>query len=293
MQDRASIYESALRRRTILKMGLGVLGSSMVVPEPAQGAGPYSWPDAAAGLMTLEQAFPPPAGFERRPAPTGSFASWLRGLPMLPKDARVHLFDKREKPRQDVHAGVVAIDTGDRDLQQCADAVMRLRAEWQFASGRKDDIAFNVTDGARIPFKRWAAGERPDATGRIWKAKAARDASYASLRKYLDFIFSYAGSASLEKELVAVPGDAVEAGDVFIKGGFPGHAVLVADTIESAVTKGRRFLLVQSFMPAQEIHVLRNPINGDGSPWYAMPSRDLVTPEWTFPPLSLRRWPQA
>ena len=82
-------------------------------------------------------------------------------------------------------------------------------------------------------------------------------------------------------------------GDVFIKGGFPGHAVIVADLVENKLTKAKRFLLIQSYMPAQDMHVLKNPANGDASPWYAVPAGDLVTPEWTFRPGSLRRWPGA
>ena len=74
------------------------------------------------------------------------------------------------------------------------------------------------------------------------------------------------------------------AGDLFIKGGFPGHAVLVADVAENRATGERRFLLVQSFMPAQEMHVLKNPANADGSPWYPLAFGDrLVTPGVDLP----------
>jgi hypothetical protein len=107
----------------------------------------------------------------------------------------------------------------------------------------------------------------------------------------MDVVFIWAGTHSLERELVAKPVAELAAGDLFIKGGFPGHAVLVADIAESRATGERRFLLVQSFMPAQEMHVLKNPANADGSPWYPLAfGGQLVTPEWTFPRESLRRW---
>jgi hypothetical protein len=81
------------------------------------------------------------------------------------------------------------------------------------------------------------------------------------------------------------------AGDLFIKGGFPGHAVLVADVAQNKATGERRFLLVQSFMPAQEMHVLKNPADPDASPWYPLDFGDrLVTLEWVFPRESLRGW---
>jgi hypothetical protein len=84
----------------------------------------------------------------------------------------------------------------------------------------------------------------------------------------------------------------IEIGDVVIKGGFPGHAVLVADVVRNPSTGEKRFLLLQSYMPAQEIHVLKNPANADGSPWYKTDIGLLLeTPEWTFPHTALKRWP--
>jgi hypothetical protein len=173
---------------------------------------------------------------------------------------------------------------------------MRLRAEWQFASGRPGDIAFNDTGaGKPIAFARWAAGERPHMSGRLltWSRGAGADASYASFRRYMDVVFTWAGTYSLERQLAPKPVAGLAAGDLFIKGGFPGHAVLVADVAESRTTGERRFLLLQSFMPAQEMHILKNPADADGSPWYPLRFGDrLVTPEWTFPRDSLRSWQQ-
>lgn len=276
------------RRRLMLLLLAFIIASS----GGAGADGLYAWRDvAAAPGQTLERRFAPPSGFERIAAAPGSFAAWLRALPLQEDGARVHLHTGAEKRRQDVHAAVVAIDTGTRDLQQCADAIMRLRAEWLFGAGRLTDIAFTMTEGGSVPFSRWAKGERPSPSGKVWKRSASPDASHASLRRYLDFVHSYAGTVSLEKELAPVAQlDDLAPGDVFIKGGFPGHAVLVADVAVNPVTKAKRFLLIQSFMPAQDMHVLRNPQNPDGSPWYSLSAGALVTPEWTFPTGSLRRW---
>ncbi|MFN3623144.1 MAG: DUF4846 domain-containing protein [Hyphomicrobium sp.] len=241
---------------------------------PANAAPPsYSWAFTAGG-GTLEERIPPPPGFSRVPVVDGSWAAWLRGLPMKPAGVPVLTFTGAQKWRQDVHAAVIDIDVGKRDLQQCADAIMRLRGEWLYAAGRRGDIAFNDTDGKRLRFS------------------SRRDSSYASFRKFMDYVFAYAGTYSLERELKPVAPSDIAVGDVFIKGGFPGHAVLVADMAENAATGEKRFLLVQSYMPAQEMHVLKNPRTDDGSPWYpASFAGELVTPEWTFPSGSLRRWP--
>lgn len=212
---------------------------------------------------------------------------------MKPAGDPVRVYTGGTKWRQDVHVAVVDIDTGDRDLQQCADAVMRLRAEWLWSIGAKDRIAFDYTGGGRVPYTRFARGERPNESGKSWRAGGKADQSYAGFRRYLTQVFSYAGTYSLDRELKPVTGGAApEIGDVIIKGGFPGHAVLVADMAENKSTGEKRFLLLQSYMPAQDIHVLKNPAARDGSPWYAAPiSWPLVTPEWTFPEGSLKRWP--
>jgi Domain of unknown function (4846) len=264
---------------------------SGLLAAPSYATGLYPWRVGESRPETISGRLPPPPGFERVAVPADSFAAWLRGLPLKPNGTAVKLFNGTDKPRQDVHAAVIDIDAGSRDLQQCADAVMRLRAEWLFAADKKSEIGFNFTSGARVPFSRYAKGERPDESGKTWKASAKPDASYPSFRKYMNLVFSYAGTASLEKELAPVATADLQIGDVFIKGGFPGHAVIVADVAENKLTKAKRFLLIQSYMPAQDMHVLKNPANGDGSPWYALPTAELITPEWTFAAGSLRRWP--
>ena len=108
----------------------------------------------------------------------------------------------------------------------------------------------------------------------------------------MTLVFAYAGTYSLERELQKVPRQNIQIGDVFIRGGFPGHAVLVADMVANPATGEKRFLLIQSFMPAQEMHVLKNPAASDGSPWYPADfTGGLVTPEWSFPEGALHRWP--
>jgi Domain of unknown function (4846) len=244
----------------------------VALPSAGDAAVGYAW-RAAQGADSLQTRIAPPAGFKRVDVAADSWAAWLRGLPLKPAGAPVLLYTGAPKWRQDVHVAVIDIDVGNRDLQQCADAIMRLRGEWLFAAGRKGEIGFTY-DGKRHAFL------------------SSRRADYASFRKYMDLVFAYAGTYSLARELKPEPLAAIAIGDVFIKGGFPGHAVLVADMVENPATGEKRFLLIQSYMPAQEMHVLKNPASPDGSPWYSAAfTGPLVTPEWTFPEGSLRRWP--
>ncbi|MDJ0836364.1 MAG: DUF4846 domain-containing protein [Acidobacteriota bacterium] len=240
---------------------------------------------------TLAQNFPPPRGYTRLPADTGDFAAWLRGLPIR-SDKTVYLYNGRKKPRQDVQVAVIDIDTGKRDLQQCADAVMRLHAEYLFQKD-PDAVSFNFTSGHPARWSAWRNGQRPKISGNrvTWRQTTTADASYKNFRKYLRTVFVYAGSASLEREWDRVRDPRkVQPGDSFIQGGFPGHAVIVLDVVENQ--KGERmFLLGQSYMPAQDIHVLKGP-RGKKNPWYpARSNGTLKTPEWTFEYTDLYRRP--
>jgi hypothetical protein len=255
----------------------------------AEAARGYSWPYAP-GADTVASRFAPPPGYKRVAVAPGSFADWLRHLPLKPDGAPVLHFDGRPKPNQNLHAAVIDIDVGKRDLQQCADAVIRLRAEYLYAGGAAERarIAFNFTSGDRIAFARWAEGWRPAvAANRVtWLRNGARGSDRAQFAAYLEKVFTYAGSKSLERELVPVGARKVEGGDVFIQGGFPGHAVIVVDSAEDP--NGRRvMLLAQSFMPAQSIHVLKNP---RGGVWYDAAAGDPETPEWKFQAGQARRF---
>lgn len=76
-----------------------------------------------------------------------------------------------------------------------------------------------------------------------------------------------------------------------MQAGSPGHAIIVVDAAQN--TAGEQvFLLAQSYMPAQEIHVLKNPNDPNLSPWFKLNDGDeLVTPEWTFQWDQRKRWP--
>src|SRR5262245_10819251 len=229
----------------------------------------YTWLQDRRAGSSLEQRIPPPEGFRRTPAAGGSFAAWLRGLPLRPEGTPVRLFDGREKGFQAGAFAVVDIDVGSKDLQQCADAVIRLRAEYLFAAGCDERITFDFTSGHPARWSAWKAGLRPAISGNevSWVQRGEPDPSYARLRRYLDSVFTYAGSRSLSRDLEDI-GDpsTLRAGDVFIQGGSPGHAVLVVDVAEDGGGR-RRFLLAQSYMPAQDVHVLRNP-KDPRTPWY-------------------------
>ena len=236
-------------------------------------------------------SLPVPEGYQRLELEADSFGTWLRKLPLLPGRGRVMLHNGLPKANQSAHHAVVQLDLSKRDLQQCADATMRLRAEYLWAAGRAEEICFRFTNGDPARWIDWRRGIRPHVKGNevAWKAAAAPNGDYANFRAYQERVFIYAGSASLERELLEVADPRqIAPGDVFIQGGYPGHAVMVLDVAVDKAGK-RKFILGQSYMPAQQFHVLRGPDGED--PWYpARASGTLRTPEWSFQYSDLRRF---
>lgn len=243
--------------------------------------------------VTIATRIRPPAGFERAEVADNTFGSYLREQEVRPPGSPVLLFDGSRKPNQRAHVAVLNIDVEPRDLQQCADAIMRLRAEYLLKTERYADIHFNFSNGFRAEYLRWRRGERIRVQGnKVSWVPGTADGSYAAFRKYLTMVFAYAGTASLVHELEPKPLAETAIGDVFIKGGSPGHAVIVVDKVIHNTTGEVAVLLAQSYMPAQDIHVLVNPANEDGSPWYFISDfkKEVRTAEYTFAPNALRNW---
>lgn len=234
---------------------------------------------------TIESRIQPPSGSQRIEAPTGSFAHYLRNIPLWPETHEVRTYQGHIKRNNNIYEAVFKVDVGDKDLQQCADAVMRLKAEYHFEQGEYDQIHFNLTNGFRVDYKEWRKGKRVKVSGnRTWWVETNRESeSYESFRDYLEFVFTYAGTLSLSKELKSRNVSDMQIGDVWIQGGSPGHAVLVVDMAIDPKTGEKFFLLAQSYMPAQEIHILVNPQDDGLSPWFSNQlGAYLPTPEWTF-----------
>lgn len=259
--------------------------------EPNQTAAPsdstkYNWMDNYNQSTSLQKQIEVPSGYKRIPLEPSSFGAWLRGLPLLPKGTKVMLYNGQQKPYQKGAYRVLDIDIGQRDLQQCADAVMRLAAEYHYSKKDYAAIHFNYTSGHTIRFSDWSKGKKPVVKGSKVSFSAPDNninTSYKNFKKYLTNVYSYAGTASLSKELRSKEVSAILPGDVFIWGGFPGHAVLVMDVAKDERTGKKIFLLAQSYMPAQNIHILQNFNDNNISPWYSEDFGDqLLTPEWTF-----------
>lgn len=244
------------------------------------------------GLM-IEARFDPPEGCERVSVESGTFSEYLRQLPLKPSSAKVHYYDGRTKGNP-VHRAVIDMSVGDRDLQQCADAVMRLRGEYLYSQERYNQLHFNLTNGMTVEYEKWMAGYRVtvDGNNTYYELKTEPSNTYEDFMNYMTFIFIYAGTLSLDQELESVNYEDMKIGDVFIQGGSPGHAVIVVDMAIDPTTQEKYYMLAQSYMPAQDIHVLKNPNDDSLSPWYLLDENttEIRTPEWLFTPQDLHRF---
>jgi hypothetical protein len=250
----------------------------------------FSCAQARAQGSTIGLRFAPPKGYVRVKAAPGSFAEYLRDLPLKPPGSPVLLFDGSRK-RSEVQAAVIDLPILDRDLIQCADAIIKLRAEYLYARGEYGRISFSLTNGMKVPFSEYAKGRVVKVSGdktRWVDSGAGPSVSRKRFEAYLAFVYAYAGTLSLSRELQATRPADIEAGEVFIQGGSPGHAVIVADVAQDPRTGKKKMLLVQSYMPSQELHLLKGP--SLGSPWYDVEDATLVTPEWVFPRGCLKRF---
>ncbi|NCU05305.1 MAG: DUF4846 domain-containing protein [Chitinophagaceae bacterium] len=210
---------------------------------------------------------PLPDGYERVQLQQNSFGYFLRHQ-KLKTDRTVYLYNGSPKSNQTAQYAVLTTTVGNRDLQQCADAVMRLRAE--HLKQQNKPVCFADNAGKKYCWDHYRH--------RGWQS-------------YLETVFGMCGTLSLEKELKRKEWSQLCSGDVLIKGGSPGHAVIVMDVARHKTSGQLIFLLAQSYMPAQDVHVLNNLNEKKISPWYRTPSNSIInTPEWTFYATQLRSW---
>ncbi len=240
----------------------------------------------------VESRFLVPKGYKRVFVKPHSFADYLRKLPLKPHNSLFKYYNGSLKQNHNVYDAVVDIQIGKKNLHQCADAIIRLRAEYFWQKGMYDSIHFNLTNGFRVDYSEWIKGRRVVVKGNktYWNNRIAPSNTYKDFWNYLELVFTYAGTLSLSKEMKAIDINNIQIGDVFIIGGSPGHAILVVDIAKNKDNK-KIFILAQSYMPAQEIQILKNPTNSKLSPWYSLNfGNKLYTPEWSFGKKDLKRF---
>ena len=244
-------------------------------------------------IFRLEDKFPEPKGYQRVEVETDSFGEWLRNMPVVERtDVRAYDGSIINAPA----AAIIPIDVGRGDVQQCADSILRLYSEYRWHRNTQETWAMHFTSGDISSWKDWASGKRFQISGSKVKQvqKAKPDSSYEQYKKWLHHTFLYAGTRSLHRDSapVGIEQD-IEPGDFFATAGSPGHAIIVLDVAKNS--EGQAIaLLGQGFMPAQELHVLRNSAPQNMN-WFLLPKNQedaLHNPSWSsIPRTNVYRFP--
>jgi hypothetical protein len=243
--------------------------------------------------LTLLERIKAPKGYDWITEERGSFGEFLQNTKL--KKTGSQILDFRQNPisNQSEHVAIMDYDIGEKDLQQCADAVIRLRAEYLYQQKRFDDISFHFTNGDVFSWNDYKIGIRPQlisSTKISFNNVANEDDSYVSFRNYLDVIFMYAGTISLNKESIGISNNKkIKTGDFIVTPGSPGHAAIILGRAKNK--QGEIiFLLAQGYTPAQSIHVITNPYDGEINPWYKLnvSKSPTITARYTFVKTNIR-----
>ena len=191
-----------------------------------------------------------PGGFVRVPVEADSFGEYLRHVRLQKRGSHMKYFNGKIAYGQ--YFGYAVLDVPMlANSEQCADAVMRMRAEYLWENRQYGQIHFQTVSGKE---QRYDGG--PD-----------RDA----FERYLMTVFDRSNTTSLRKEMKPKDINIVAPGDVFVyespRPGLYGHAVLVVDVAHNARTGQTAIMLAQSSTPALTMHIIRDILHPVRSPW--------------------------
>lgn len=235
---------------------------------------------AAAVWMTLSNPrnaktigeLPTPLGYVRAEAPKGSFAEYVRSLPLHPRGHQVQLYTGGNARLQFLSAAVVDMPLLS-NAEQCADMAMRFRAEWLYANSRYSDIKFRDVNGKTHTYS----------GGKSRKA----------FERFMREMYGVCSTFSVYHETRPRHLEDVQPGDVLVyparKGHRYGHAVLVADVATNRFDGSKALLCIEGNTPAREAHVVRNP-NPFNNPWFFPTSSPYVISAFIFNQDELRHY---
>ena len=200
---------------------------------------------------------PAPKGYSRVEASKGSYAEYLRNLPLKEAGAKIQLFTGGNANLQ--WLGTAVIDNPLlSNYEQCADVTMRLRAEYLWQQGRYSDICFRDVNGNNVRYK--------------------GGSSRKLFEKYMRQIYGICSTYSVFNETSPRSIKDVQAGDVLVyparMGAKYGHAVLVVDVAKNESGKVA-IMCAEGNTPARDQHIVRN-LNPLDNPWFFFDESDDV-----------------
>ena len=178
------------------------------------------------------------------------------------------------------------MDVQNEPTLQCADIIMKLRAEYLLSRNKNKEIKFHFTSGDLYSWQQYLNGIRPNVkNNKVSFIRAdPEQTDSASLNDYLQYIYMYCGTVSLAKEThEIIKPERINCGDMIISPGTPGHVVFICNIAKDR-HGNRLYLLAQGFTPAQSIHILNNPAEQELNPWYSLKDirKKFITPRYHF-----------
>ena len=227
-----------------------------------------------AGRKTIGE-ITPPRGYERVTVAPESFGAFIKDFPLQGRGAHMRYYNGKLAYGQSFGYAVLDLPMLS-NMEQCADAVMRMRAEYLWDKGRYDSIHFHSFSGVD---QRYSGGSDRKA-----------------FENYLRRVFDNSNTSSLRRELKEKPFQDISPGDVLVYEspgtGHYGHAVLVADLAVNHRTGKKALMLAQSSTPALSMHIIRDILHPIRSPWVIIEDtdHDIFISGIRFQSSDLRTW---
>lgn len=199
---------------------------------------------------------PAPYGYQRISGDNAAYSNYLRSIPLKGKGAESMLYTGEKTKFQKLSYAIIDLPLLS-NAEQCADACMRMRAEYLFQAGRYGDIHFKDVNGHVM---RYTGGS-----------------SRKSFERYLRRVYGLASTFSLSRELPRRELKDMQPGDIFVYAAIDrpdnrpsGHAVMVVDVAQNPKTGRKAFLLAEGNTPARDFHIMNNLGSPFRSPWFTL-----------------------
>ncbi|MCA9256300.1 MAG: hypothetical protein KDA33_11720, partial [Phycisphaerales bacterium] len=238
----------------------------------------YAWltRSQAEAYEALSDHIAPPDGFDRVLLPSGGFGDWLRHLPIGASTSDIQCANGKSAAQSgDSRVELTIALQPHTNFLGAAGMMVRLRAEHGWGTQSLDRIGFHFTSGQRMSWLAWRNGVRAlsDESGPRFEQSGMIDESRDSFCAWIETQLQFTSFDSLLDDTRTVEDGTIAPGDLLLRQGRDGHALIVLDA--AIDVEGRVAVLLGSGAnPAATFHVLRAT---EASPWFVLSDRSIET----------------
>jgi hypothetical protein len=209
----------------------------------------------------------PSTAYKRILATDNSFAGWLRDLPLMKTGSDVlnHRDGIFKAGTDTAVAFVVDLDIKGRRHEQCMDILVRIYAEYLWRENQVESLNLPLPGGYWLTWEDWSNGFRPVFRGiDVDMKKSSRsDTTHQAYQSYLNTIYCESHTQQFYHAYLPVDKKKVQIGDILIRKGTNGHAVMIVDLARNE--RGELIALIgNGDTPACQFFLLNHKKN---SPW--------------------------